>query len=98
MTSTQIDLLEIKMILKKMQKDIAKIKAILRDDYFNDKIIDFYYDDDSWFARRKRIDELMNYYIDMKQRYSSSSKITGMCDSILAKLHDEYIDLMMVEE
>lgn len=98
MTNTQIDLLEIKQIMKKMQKDIEKLKALVRDDYFDDKIIDFYNENNSRFERRKKIDELMNYYIDMKERYSDNAKIVDMCDRVLTDLHDEYIDLTLEDE
>lgn len=60
MTNTQIDILEIKQILNDMKKNIEKIENNIRDSYFNDKIIEMQYGDDSNYKQRMKIDDLMN--------------------------------------
>lgn len=100
MTDTQLDILEIKQTLKDMKKSIDRIKAILKDDYYNEKIIEFYMneEDDKNYVRRQQIDELMNYYIEMKLEYRNSKEIVDMCNTALNKLHKEYIDLTLEDE
>ena len=42
MTDVQLDIIQIKQTLKDMQKNIAKIKQYLQDEYFEDKIEKLY--------------------------------------------------------
>lgn len=88
MTDTEIDILEIKQTLNEMKKSIAKIENNLSNIHF----------EDNNYADRKKIDKLMNYYCDMKERYCDNAKIVDMCDHILADLHDEYIVSVLKED
>lgn len=92
MTEVQTDLLEIKLTLEDMKKNISKIENRLRDDYFDDKILEMQYGDDNYKYRMK-IDDCMNALLQTKQEYKDNAKIQEYCDTALAALHKQYIEL-----
>lgn len=95
MTDTQIDLLEMKQIIKKMQKDIEKIKMMLQDDYFNEKIIEMQYGNDSNYKLLTKIDDCMNALLETKKECKDSKIVQEYCDTALEALHKQYIDLSL---
>jgi DNA-binding transcriptional MerR regulator len=99
MTDVQLDIIQIKQTLKDMQKNIAKIKQYLQDEYFEDKI-DKLYDaaenrNNQLQAKRQKIDEEINYYIQLKEQNYSDSEIMKFCEKKLAELLDEDIDITL---
>lgn len=100
MTDTQLDILEIKQTLREMNKSIEKIKKTLRDDYFNEKIIEFYNNEpseDDRFERLQQLDAKLCQYI--KARNGLQGKMREICDDIIRQIHAEYMDTVLdIEE
>ena len=97
MTEVQIDLLEIKQTLNEMKKNIAKIESNLRDSYFDDKILELQYGDNSIYRQRQIIDDAMNELLKMKSE-TNNNIIQEYCDTALADLHEQYIELSLEDD
>lgn len=99
---TKNDIIEIKNLLNTIQKSIKIIENAAKEDYMNDKIIEFYNKEeetqnDKIYARLQKLDELMNFYIEQKKSFGKkNAKIQAYCDRTLEKLHDEYCDLTLL--
>ena len=97
MTEVQIDILEIKQTLNEMKKNIAKIENNLRDSYFDDKILEMQYGDNSIYRQRQLIDDAMNELLKMKSE-TNNNIIQEYCDAALADLHEQYIELSLEDD
>lgn len=95
MTNTQIDILEIKQILNDMKKNIEKIENNIRDSYFNEKIIEMQYGDDTNYKLRMKIDKCMNALLETKKECKDSKIVQEYCDIVLEALHKQYIELSL---
>ena len=96
--SVEDDIAEIKKTLKEMTKSVNTLKKIMKDDYFNEAIIDFYRKEDEEMEKKlerlRQLDDLMNFYEEQKRSWGKKNEnIQKYCDRTLAKLHDEYIEL-----
>ena len=91
------DIKTIKETLDKIQKTIDEIKVLLKDDYMNEKIIDFYSDEEEKnYKRLKEIDGLMELYLDQQRSFGRRDRrIYDMCERAIKRLHDEYIELTL---
>lgn len=98
MTEVQIDILEIKQTLNEMKKNIAKIENNLRDSYFDDKILEMQYGNNENYRQRQLIDDAMNDFLKMKNQCKNNHIIQEYCDSALADLHEQYIELSLEDD
>lgn len=95
MSNVEIDILEIKQILNDMKKNIEKIENNIRDSYFNEKIIEMQYGDDSNYKYRMKIDDCMNALLKTKKECKDSKIVQEYCDTALEALHKQYIELSL---
>lgn len=91
------DIKTIKETLDNIQKTIDEIKVLLKDDYMDGKIIDFYSEEEEKnYKRLKEINGLMELYLDQQKSFGRRDKrIYDMCERAIKRLHDEYIELTL---
>lgn len=98
--SVEDDIAEIKEILKEITKSVNLLKKLMKDDYFNEVILDFYQKEeeerDAKFERARQLDDLISLYEDQKRTWGRKNEnIQKYCERTLEKLYDEYMDLMI---
>lgn len=98
--TTEKDIIEIKELLKSISKSVNILKKIMKDDYFNEVILDFYQREeeerDAKFERARQLDDLISLYEDQKRTWGrKNDNIQKYCERTLEKLYDEYMDLMI---
>ena len=98
--SVEDDIAEIKQTLKEITKSVEFLKKVIKDDYYNEVILDFYQkeeeENEAKFERARQLDDLISLYEDQKRTWGRKNEnIQKYCERTLKKLYDEYMNLMI---